>query len=1074
MREFYETKLKQMEEQVAEREAERLQLLEELTRVDNSDKQQVGGGLDGHRNDLEEKLKAKETHIATLRKRKSELVNLTKVSSQNEADIDKLQRDVVDMKQKKVELQKLLTQSNKVHATEMKRMKKDIVQKDRETAKLRKELTVKSSEASKAKLVAKARLEELSSLRTKFKESEKKLRVQIIKRRMMEKAGLDSVMVGRTTNTGTRKKANNTNRRTIGRQQSSYGRTVTDTNKTRSTQDSNDSPSQQQSKVTSGAAACIDFDALRDYLDEKVADVGRKETIALKIASEWEDHYEIVQQRDELLRQSKDGSGDSREHLDRIEALEIQAQYKESRIRLFSKRLGRGATASDQETNDAMKEDASSAEDAIFRDRGFKSICKGISGTNAVKSAARALFGMVVRERRRVISLAKTASQLDDRLVQAESDLAEKEEAIRTYIEEDRIERSNMALNQQEKILSLMELVQLEDKTPSVDGSKNTSTSSTTPTTQDGNIGIITTNAEKQHLEYDRTRSLSIMGQSSSKMLIMANERVSVLEEQLRELEGSHEAMLDYQEKEKSTRSMLTEKTNECDDLKKNNADLHSTLWKVHEYLLGMKETTKETNLDESERLYLNEVLDVVMDALKEGRGEMRSGNSIKDSFSSSRQPRTPNRSVLTPRLSRQIELLDSTESDDDLGGEGDNDPDWAGDIMKDLAIIAEGGLPSAHRERSLSAADEKQVVANESSVFDRLTNPGNFTGVQKQKTTLDNTTNRTKRDTSNLRTKRDSAPAIAKHSKLESPSGLTVSIPSSSPSKSNTTQQIPLVGRSKNKKSDKNETNHKSGNEERSVFERLVSPSNYTGIHKEKAVIQQEVKKAEETSPETDELLDELLADDVVEYDGDPVSYEVPDSIAGDHSISKTKNDEYAGKDVFERLQNTMTQSYAIKAHHNPVRPISSDLSSLASATDEHISPTSFSQEVPADQGHEKERNRIPKESIEDYTKKNVFERLQQTTTQAYAKKKNPTIDYHAVPWNHENSSMVSSDGGHFSAAASIGDTDAARRPSTTHHTDIETYTQQNVFERLQNTVTASYAVRKNVPNGKAPNKPM
>ena len=65
--------------------------------------------------------------------------------------------------------------------------------------------------------------------------------------------------------------------------------------------------------------------------------------------------------------------------------------------------------------------------------------------------------------------------------------------------------------------------------------------------------------------------------------------------------------------------------------------------------------------------------------------------------------------------------------SDDD-----DEVPDWAEDIMKDLAVIAEGKMPTSLLESSEVVDAEARL--EETNVFDRLTNPSRFTGVQKQK----------------------------------------------------------------------------------------------------------------------------------------------------------------------------------------------------------------------------------------------------------------------------------------------------------------------------------------------------
>merc|ERR1712238_443845 len=93
----------------------------------------------------------------------------------------------------------------------------------------------------------------------------------------------------------------------------------------------------------------------------------------------------------------------------------------------------------------------------------FKKEFHGIIGKepiiNGTKIAAKVLFGMVVRERRRIASLARTASSLDEKVQETESSLANKDAAFRAYVDEQRLEAASLAQSQQEHILSLMEMV---------------------------------------------------------------------------------------------------------------------------------------------------------------------------------------------------------------------------------------------------------------------------------------------------------------------------------------------------------------------------------------------------------------------------------------------------------------------------------------------------------------------------------------------------------------------------------------------------------------------------------------
>lgn len=310
MREFYENKLHQMEEQVRERELEREALVLELEKLEESNI---------CTKDLQDRLKDKERHIAGLKRKQKELASLTKVSSRNESEIGRLRNDVVAMKQRKVELQKLITSERKSHKVEVQRLKKEAMQREREAAKWKRAADKKASEAERAQQIAKARLDQVGQLRSKYKDAERQLRVRVVKRGVMEKAGLDSVIVGR-----------------------------------RDSKQRQDMSTSTRSRGQRGSAKTpsIDFDAVRGFLDQKIAEVGRKEAIADKLANEWEDHLELVCQRDALI-QSTSASNES------VEALDVQIQYKEERIRQLARRLGKveKSGADDRMTNPAFLEE---------------------------------------------------------------------------------------------------------------------------------------------------------------------------------------------------------------------------------------------------------------------------------------------------------------------------------------------------------------------------------------------------------------------------------------------------------------------------------------------------------------------------------------------------------------------------------------------------------------------------------------------------------------------------------------------------------------------------------------------
>lgn len=306
MREFYESKLKEMELSLMEKEEERETLVRKL---EEAQKAKAGGAKS---QELKEKLREKEAHIATLRKKSVELRNLTNVSSRNAQELERLTKDVEEMKRRKVDMQKQLAAERKEHANHIKQLQKEAMQKEREIAKYKQITSRKEIEADKANRVAKSRLEELGVLRQKFKDTEKKLRVASVKRGVMEKAGLDPILVG----------------------------------------------------IRDKGKHNIDTNALRDLFDEKVAKVARKEAVVNKLAEEWEQHFQLTLERDEVAKNTSSED---------LENIELQLKYKEDRIRNLAKRLQREGSM-DGSTRENERSDN---KDSFLFDAQFERVCKG-------------------------------------------------------------------------------------------------------------------------------------------------------------------------------------------------------------------------------------------------------------------------------------------------------------------------------------------------------------------------------------------------------------------------------------------------------------------------------------------------------------------------------------------------------------------------------------------------------------------------------------------------------------------------------------------------------------------------
>jgi len=869
MRQFYEGKLHEMETLLSKSEVETEKLGQELDRLEKGHSSEA---------DLQKKLKEKQEQVAQLRKKQRELTRLTSVATRNESQIALLRAEVTQMKQKKADLQKQIASERKIHAIEVQKLKKQSMQKERELNKVKRISDKRAVEAEKARNVAKSRLEHINQLKSKYKESEKRLRVQTLKRGVMNKAGFDSVMVGRRDS-----------QRRVGR-------------------------------------AGFDVDEMRDFFDGKVADVGRKEALAEKLAQEWEEHLELSIRKQELQVADEESED--------IMALDSKIKYKEDRIRQLAAKLGKRR----------INEEGNHEDDPFLFDHTFRKII-GPSSPTATKAAARVLFGMVVRERRRIATLARTASLLDERVQAAEAASMSKDEAFRAYINEQRLEAASQAQNQQEHILSLMEMVR-EEPVPSDDTHEN---------------GI----------------SSNDRSSGNSKLLLLANERISVLESQLDKLHTECEDLGQYRQKEEIARSELREKTDENKKLGEEIMRLRSTLRKVRDDVTKGEER-KSTPQDEA-GIKQHKIVDEISNALRSQPIEQQLHESLKSGFVDK---------------SGSFDLEYNSDDDDEV-------PDWAEDIMKDLAVIAEGKMPTSLLDSSEVVDAEARL--EETNVFDRLTNPSRFTGVQRQKK---HTAKRPPKHV--MKRDSDSEGSGARSRKpikvTESLSKLVVS------------------------------SDTESVQSHRSVFDRLVSPSNATGTQKNRIHESQRSKHGRSPSNSVDEHGQGSVNSDIssssspptgIEIASEDSNHEIHKSMAHAQSVQeqlreaetlldsvlpkdfvassvspKAKREKelnYENQDVFERLTKTTTQAYALKQNISiadklldsvlddknepkspvPGKPTHRRTGSLNGKVDEHDMNQS---------AHRKRSSSFRKPTTEY---KSVFERLHKTPTEAAANRK-------------------------------------------------------------------------------------
>ncbi len=562
----------------------------------------------------------------------------------------------------------------------------------------------------------------------------------------------------------------------------------------------------------------------------------------------------------------------------------------------------------------------------------------------STKVAAKILFGMVVRERRRIAALARTASTLDEKVQEAEAAVAAKDAAFRAYVDEQRLEAAELAQNQQQHILSLMDMVR-ED--PESGGMEHV-------------VSSPVRSAKARHAE-----------KANSKLLLLANERIAVLERQLNETQVSRDSIQKHRERANEARASLEEKVHECDDLEVELDKLRSALRHIRDEVTIHDDLSVGDEADGTGQQLSKSILDIVVNAL-------HASLQSKDGSSMKRRRSSLSKGVIVSQgitMRQPTDFLHASDSDDI--------PEWADDIMKDLEIIAKGEMPISLMESPEIINAETQMQTE--SVFDRLNNPESFTGVQKQR----------------KRTQK-----VTKKSKFESTTDGQRQRKMISKQVAHNLDKLMVPGNSL--ESDVNRRTSKDVEKDdgkvRSVFDRLLSPSNLTGTQKQR--FQQKKGKRDPDRPSDEQQRSERSGDDKSETstsNGPSASQEADNNIHdilddgsersdsrvnGPSVLSKSESarrrEEYKELDVFERLNKTTTQAYAVKQHVNIAEKMLDDLLEESEATEDH-------DQNKADEYYQ---NRI-----EAYTQQNVFERLQKTTTMAYA------VKHHSISLSDKHS---------------------------------------------------------------------
>jgi hypothetical protein len=369
---------------------------------------------------------------------------------------------------------------------------------------------------------------------------------------------------------------------------------------------------------------------------------------------------------------------------------------------------------------------------------------------------------------------------------------------------------------------------------------------------------------------------------------------------------------------------------------------------------------------------------------------------------------------IVSPRFKKHIELMHSSDSE---SADEDDDPSnvitSSTELMADLSLIAAGRIPPSLCSPNVL---EEAAALDDISVFDRLANPRSFTGTQKH-----------------VRMKKSISADEHDESYVQHPFEKGTLLQDSVETVQEGSKQT-----------------------YQSVFDKLGSPSQYTGTHKEKFHDgrMRRDRSADESTVKVHikKSLDEAVADGFVSEKG----------VKGD----------YAKQDVFDRLQKTTTQATAIRQSEtllvgaNAFAELKSS-QTLSSQDDENRSGSPTKDKVFEESSTKALGEVRTGLDLEAYTKQNVFDRLQKTTTLAVAVRQSETLHLEGRSnVDTSNKAVISP-----VSQSAVCETSSSRKATVKRKTGTNVLTTTNVdssqsvdpklsvFERLNKTTTRAYA---------------
>eukprot|EP01041_Mallomonas_annulata_P004997 gene4997-9998_t len=741
MKSFYETKLQALSSEMQEKEDEMSKLQNELHELGNRAKTGPAAAP-GTEDRLKEKLQQKEEELKALRSRQQELSHLSRVQTRHIEQISKLSNEIENMKKQKVSLARNMQTEKKSHmqalalkAREIEKLKRDLMQSTAELQKLERDREKSDLKVKEGKIKSKY------DINTKYQYP------------TLSSENLNAIANSSSTTTSS---------------SSSFYKT-TKSSTYRTTRNIQRNPASSTSNALSGSTSItyasnhasttaaisnhrlLTEDELKTkrWIEHRAVEIAVKEELAESLRKHCAEQLALTKKRDALLVEKKkllsldgggQGSGQGQGTMSDLWDLEDQIVVMETQL------TARGSHIADMQTALGMSPDDQISSNNAAMISEVLEVLQQSANTSpvAAQDLIRLLFDLLVSNRRRLEQVTETFDESYSQLKSKEEEIEDlKANLAATQRLHDRdltkawqeyeekltglFENSNIVQMIQNVVVpvtptsssssSLISTSQSQSQSKSTARRTNSSPNVLSMTSMDNGGGgrgfrhnnlLLDVEGESEETEQQQ-QQVAVQSKLTTTTSATTTQQPSdtVIEQ--------FKMMLSLSTERNSVlKTQLSRETLKTQDLQERLMEMRSN---HQEYKKTMNETQRTIRFLEEECRMLREMAEEFKNRLKASGGEI--GQAII-------------RQVRAAELLRRGNMSSSADTEDD-----EEDEDDTQSVLGEFSSLADeihrtGGVAVSSNVNVNLANSNLNLNSKKNNIFDRLTNPSNFTGTQK------------------------------------------------------------------------------------------------------------------------------------------------------------------------------------------------------------------------------------------------------------------------------------------------------------------------------------------------------